>query len=163
MKAFRVTAILFLVVVSATCLLADFVAPASYAQQFRDVPNADCSSQHLLGTDDLRRDRFSRLLYGTRVSLLLAPAAALLSSLLAALIRGQRGVCRWLAGKLRDGRDRPVPVFAVAVSADFGSRVSAPQRRTLYVGGDYVCDARLAGMGRSSAGDLRGCPHAVRL
>jgi ABC-type dipeptide/oligopeptide/nickel transport system permease subunit len=44
-----------------------------------------------LGTDDLGRDRFSRLLYGTRVSLLLAPAAALLSSLLAAVIGGAAG------------------------------------------------------------------------
>ncbi len=84
-------AILFLISVSAVCLLADFVAPASYAHQFRDAPEAAPSRQHLLGTDDLGRDRFSRLLYGTRVSLLLAPAAALLSCLLAALIGGTAG------------------------------------------------------------------------
>ncbi len=91
MKHLRLAAILFLTLVAASCLLADFIAPASYAQQFRDAPNAASSAQHLLGTDDLGRDRFSRLLYGTRVSLLLAPAAALLSSLLAALIGGAAG------------------------------------------------------------------------
>jgi ABC-type dipeptide/oligopeptide/nickel transport system permease subunit len=91
MKWARSIAIVFLVVVSAACLLADFVAPASYAHQFRDVPAAAPSHQHLLGTDDLGRDRFSRVLYGTRVSLLLAPAAALLSTLLAALIGGIAG------------------------------------------------------------------------
>jgi len=91
MKWIRLAAIVFLVAVSGACLLADFVAPASYEQQFRDVPDAAASAQHLLGTDDLGRDRFSRLLYGTRVSLLLAPAAALLSSLLAALIGGAAG------------------------------------------------------------------------
>jgi ABC-type dipeptide/oligopeptide/nickel transport system permease subunit len=97
MKWVRVAAIAFLVAVSAACLLAEFVAPADYAYQFRDVPDAASSSQHLLGTDDLGRDRFSRLLYGTRVSLLLAPAAALLSSLLAALIGGAAGfVGGWL-------------------------------------------------------------------
>jgi ABC-type dipeptide/oligopeptide/nickel transport system permease subunit len=66
------------------------VAP-SYAHQFRDEPDAAPSRQHLLGTDDLGRDRFARVLYGTRVSLLLAPAAALLSSLLAVLIGGAAG------------------------------------------------------------------------
>src|SRR5206468_9650319 len=69
----------------------EFVAPAPYARQFREVPGAAPSRQHLLGTDDLGRDRFSRVLYGTRVSLLLAPAAALLSTLLAALIGGVAG------------------------------------------------------------------------
>jgi len=97
MKWVRVGAVLFLLAVSTACLLADFVAPAPYAQQFRDLPDAAPSGQHLLGTDDLGRDRFSRLLYGTRVSLLLAPAAALLSSLLAALIGGAAGfVGGWL-------------------------------------------------------------------
>ncbi len=90
MKWARIAAIAFLLAVSLACLLADFIAP-SYSQQFRDVPGAAPSRQHLLGTDDLGRDRFSRLLYGTRVSLLLAPAAALFSSVLAALIGGAAG------------------------------------------------------------------------
>ena len=84
-------AIGFLVLLLGACLLSEFVAPASYAHQFRDLPDAPPSRQHVLGTDDLGRDRLSRLLYGTRVSLLLAPAAALLSSLLAALIGGIAG------------------------------------------------------------------------
>src|ERR1700676_5790462 len=65
------------------CLCAQIVAPANYAKQFREAPNAGPSKVFLLGTDDLGRDRFSRLLYGGRVSLLLAPAAALLSTFLA--------------------------------------------------------------------------------
>src|ERR1700732_3953278 len=91
MKWTRTTAIVFLLGISAACLLANLIAPASYAHQFREEPNASPSQQHLLGTDDLGRDRFSRLLYGTRVSLLLAPAAALLSSLMAAFIGGIAG------------------------------------------------------------------------
>jgi peptide/nickel transport system permease protein len=90
MKWARNLGIAFLVTVALACLLADFVAP-SYARQFRDAPGAAPSRQHLLGTDDLGRDRFARVLYGTRVSLLLAPAAALLSSLLAVLIGGAAG------------------------------------------------------------------------
>jgi len=91
MKWIRIAAIVFLFTVSAACLLADFVAPAPYAKQFREAPDAAPSRQHRLGTDYLGRDRFSRLLYGTRVSLLLAPAAALLTSLLAGLIGGTAG------------------------------------------------------------------------
>jgi peptide/nickel transport system permease protein len=86
----RIFGIGFLLMVTLACLLAPFVAP-SYAHQFRDEPDAAPSNQHLLGTDDLGRDRFARVLYGTRVSLLLAPAAALLSSLLAVLIGGAAG------------------------------------------------------------------------
>jgi len=87
----RFIAILFLGLVSLAALLAPVLAPAPYAKQFRDIPDAASSRQHPLGTDDLGRDRFSRLLYGTRVSLLLAPAAALVSSILAALIGGTAG------------------------------------------------------------------------
>jgi peptide/nickel transport system permease protein len=81
----------FLLVVGLASLGAGVWAPAHYATQFRDVPNAAPSRQHLLGTDELGRDRFSRVLYGTRVSLLLAPAAALLSTLLATLVGGVAG------------------------------------------------------------------------
>lgn len=93
MRGARFVAVGVLVAVAAACVFANFISPASYAHQFRDLPNAAPSRQHLLGTDDLGRDRFSRVLYGTRVSLLLAPAAALLTSLLAALIGGIAGFC----------------------------------------------------------------------
>ncbi len=72
--------------VMTVCLCAGFFAPSHYATQFRQAPNAGPSEHFLLGTDDLGRDRFSRLLYGGRVSLLLAPAAALLSTFLAATL-----------------------------------------------------------------------------
>ncbi len=91
MKQPRIIAIVFLGLVVLGCVLADVLAPAPYARQFRDNPDAACSRQHPLGTDDLGRDRFSRLLYGTRVSLLLAPAAALITTLLAAFIGGSAG------------------------------------------------------------------------
>jgi peptide/nickel transport system permease protein len=91
MKRLRIVASVFLAVVLLASVLADLIAPSSYDYQFRDIPNASCSRQHLLGTDALGRDRFSRLLFGTRISLLLAPAAALLSALLAALIGGAAG------------------------------------------------------------------------
>lgn len=91
MKWVRTAAIVFLLAIAGASLLANLVAPSSYAYQFREEPDAAPSHRHLLGTDDLGRDRFSRLLYGTRVSLLLAPAAALLASLLGLIIGGLSG------------------------------------------------------------------------
>lgn len=87
----RLLAVLFLGLVTLSSLLADILAPAPYAKQFREIPDAVSSRQHPLGTDELGRDRLSRLLYGTRVSLLLAPAAALLTSILAAFVGGIAG------------------------------------------------------------------------
>lgn len=91
MRWVRKLGIGFLATVVLACLLADFVAP-SYAHQFRDEADAPPSRRHLLGTDDLGRDRFARLVYGTRVSLLMAPAAAMIASLLAVLIGGTAGL-----------------------------------------------------------------------
>jgi ABC-type dipeptide/oligopeptide/nickel transport system permease subunit len=73
-------------------LFAGDVTHYSSATQFRELPNAAPSSAHLLGTDGLGRDLFTRLIYGTRVSLLLAPAAALLSTLIAGLFGSLAGL-----------------------------------------------------------------------
>lgn len=73
-------------------LFADVITPYSYAMQFRELPNAAPSALHSLGTDGLGRDLFTRLVYGTRVSLLLAPAAALLSTLIAGIFGGLAGL-----------------------------------------------------------------------
>lgn len=91
MNRLRTAALVFLAIVTLASLLAGVVAPASYDFQFREIPDAACSAHHWLGTDSLGRDRFSRLLFGTRVSLLLAPAAALISTLLAAVLGGAAG------------------------------------------------------------------------
>ncbi|HWR17947.1 MAG TPA: ABC transporter permease [Terriglobales bacterium] len=93
----QISCVLLLLIVGAS-FAAELLASANYATQFRDeLPNAAPSRQHLLGTDDLGRDRFSRVLFGTRVSLLLAPAAALLSTLLAAVVGALAGYIggRW--------------------------------------------------------------------
>lgn len=83
MKILKTAALTVLALVAFSALTAEWLAPASYDRQFRDTVLAAPSRTHPLGTDELGRDRLSRLIYGTRVSLLLAPAAALLASLLA--------------------------------------------------------------------------------
>jgi peptide/nickel transport system permease protein len=88
----RAVSAAILCIVFAVGLFAGAVSPYSYAKQFRERPNAAPSASHLLGTDSLGRDLFARLIYGTRVSLLLAPAAALLSTLIAGVFGALAGL-----------------------------------------------------------------------
>jgi ABC-type dipeptide/oligopeptide/nickel transport system permease subunit len=85
-RLLRTAAVVFLAGVALGALFAPAIAPYSYNRQFRESPNAAASHEFPMGTDDLGRDRFSRLVYATRVSIVLAPAAALVSVLVALLI-----------------------------------------------------------------------------
>src|SRR3989440_3926716 len=91
MKGVKLTAAILLVLASLAALGANYIAPAGYEHQFRESPGAAPSAHHPLGTDDLGRDRFARLLYGTRISLVLAPLAAAITTLLAAFVGGIAG------------------------------------------------------------------------
>lgn len=91
-KKLRVLAVGILCIIFAAGLFAGAVSPYSYARQFRERPNGAPSGAHWLGTDSLGRDSFARLVYGTRVSLLLAPAAALLSTLIAGVFGAVAGL-----------------------------------------------------------------------
>jgi peptide/nickel transport system permease protein len=87
----RRAACVLLLLVAGVSLSANWLAPQGYAKQYRAETDAPPSRQHWLGTDEIGRDRFARVLYGTRISLLLAPTAALLSTLMAAFVGGLSG------------------------------------------------------------------------
>jgi ABC-type dipeptide/oligopeptide/nickel transport system permease subunit len=86
--------------VFAAGLFAGSLAHYSYARQFREATNAAPSALHRLGTDALGRDLLARVAYGTRVSLLLAPAAALLATLIAGMFGGVAGLAGGWSEKL---------------------------------------------------------------
>lgn len=86
-----VVAVAFLVLAALGVLLAPFVAPAQPMQVDTSAQLAAPSRTHLLGTDLLGRDVFSRLLYGGRLTLgvgLLAASVAALPGLALGLIAG---------------------------------------------------------------------------
>ena len=85
MTGLRKAAAASLLFIFAATIFGSVWTPAPYDKQFREAPSAPPSRQFPLGADDLGRDRLSRLLYGSRVSLLLATAAALLATGLAAI------------------------------------------------------------------------------
>lgn len=83
--------VLGLILLASLC--ADLVPAMSYAQQHRDSISAAPSLRFPLGTDDLGRDRLARLLFATRLSLLLAAGAAVGAMILAFLVGGAAGYC----------------------------------------------------------------------
>ena len=91
MKSLRILAIFILTAAIVVSIGAPWLAPHNYATQFRDHAAEPPSLQFPLGTDDLGRDRFSRLLVASRISLLCAPSAALLATIIAAVVGGVAG------------------------------------------------------------------------
>lgn len=91
MRPARLLAIMVLAALFLTAVAAGLMGSDSQSRQFREMPGARPSRQFLLGTDDLGRDRLTRLLFATRISLVLAPSAALLATLLAAIVGGVAG------------------------------------------------------------------------
>jgi peptide/nickel transport system permease protein len=86
------------------------------------------SAEHLLGTDELGRDVFSRLLYGARISLLAGPLAAIVGVIIGAplgIIAGFRGRA-WdaVSSRIADAlMSLPTLILAVAAIAVLGKGV----------------------------------------
>jgi ABC-type dipeptide/oligopeptide/nickel transport system permease subunit len=115
----RRLALLILVVLSIVAASADVLSPAGYEEQFRDRPSESPSRRFPLGTDELGRDRAARLLYGSRISLLLAPATAALATVIAcalALISAHAG--GWIEDSILMFTDlmASVPLLFVVIS-----------------------------------------------
>lgn len=86
MTRLQVVAIVILGTIALAGAFAPVLAPQPYDRQFRELPSALPQPGFPMGTDEVGRDRFSRLLYATRISVLLAPAAAFVSVVLGLLI-----------------------------------------------------------------------------
>ena len=84
--------ILFVLILFA--ILAPWIAPYPYAYQNLSLGASPPSAEHLLGTDVLGRDLFSRILYGARISLLVgfvATTVALVIGVSWGLVAGYYG------------------------------------------------------------------------
>ncbi len=69
-----------------TAIFADFVAPYSPYEQHIDQALQGPSAAHLLGQDDLGRDILSRIIFGTRISLMVGFITVGVSAVLGLLI-----------------------------------------------------------------------------
>ncbi|WP_026476353.1 ABC transporter permease [Alkaliphilus transvaalensis] len=88
-------AIMLILIFSA--IFADFIAPYGYDEQVLTNRFKSPSSEHLFGTDNFGRDIFSRIVYGSRISL----RVGIISVAIAALCGGSLGaVAGYYGGKL---------------------------------------------------------------
>ncbi len=80
--------LIFMIVMA---LLTPWIAPYSYDEQFLELGATPPSMDHLLGTDTLGRDQLTRIMYGSRISLMvgfIATAVALTIGVLWGAIAG---------------------------------------------------------------------------
>lgn len=116
------------IVIVLLVIFAPFITPYDYAQQ--DFLNrcAMPSREHPFGTDDFGRDILSRILYGGRISLMVA----LLAVVVSVLVGGLLGAMAGYFGGMADGiimrvmdivMAVPSILLAVAISAALGTGV----------------------------------------
>lgn len=86
----------FIIILS---LIAPIIAPYDPLDQRLDERLQPPSSKHLMGTDKLGRDIFSRILYGGRISLFIAVSSVVLATLIGMLIGLISG---YLGGRIDD-------------------------------------------------------------
>lgn len=115
--------ILFMVVIA---LLTPWIAPYSYEEQNLDLGASAPSADHWLGTDTLGRDQLTRIMYGSRISLMvgfIATAVALTIGVLWGAIAG------FIGGRVDAVMMRivdalyalPFTIFIILLTVIFGS------------------------------------------
>ena len=120
--------LIIVLVLVLSAIFANFIAPYDYAQQDLTNMKAWPSREHLLGTDDYGRDILSRIIYGGRVSLLVA----ILSIVFGLIVGGILGISAGYFVGIYDGTvmrimdivmSIPGFLLAVCISAALGSGV----------------------------------------
>lgn len=117
-----------LMIIVLTAIAADYLAPYSYREQNWTNINQPPSTQHFLGTDDLGRDVLSRIIHGTRTSLLVGVVAVGISVIAGGTLGALAG---YYGGKLDNIIMRIMDVFlaipqillAIAIVSAFGGGI----------------------------------------
>ena len=81
-----VASLIIIILVVLVAVFAEYIAPYPYNLQFTSRPLEGPSKEFLLGTDRLGRDILSRIIYGSRSSLLLGFGAVAISTTLGVII-----------------------------------------------------------------------------
>ncbi len=88
-KPMGVIGLILLLIVILSALFAPYIAPYDPYKSVKAKPEeimAPPNRAHILGTDDVGKDVFSQLLYGTRVSLLVGFSASIMSMIIGTMV-----------------------------------------------------------------------------
>ena len=123
-KATAISAI-FIVLLILVALFADVLAPYGINDQNLKLRNGAPSAQHPLGTDSYGRDVLSRLIYGSRLSLLVAFVSVVVAGVIGSLIGLLSGFCGGIVDsvimRLTDAlMTFPTIVFALGIASALG-------------------------------------------
>lgn len=118
--------LIFIIVLVLVAIFADFLAPYPMTQQDLSQALQKPSMTHFFGTDELGRDVFSRILFGTRISLTIGVSAVAIALVLGGLMGLVAG---YFGGKLDTLLMRftdvllsiPSILLAIAIVASLGS------------------------------------------
>ena len=108
--------IIFIILVA---IFAEYLAPYPYAQQDYSLSFAKPSKEHIMGCDQLGRDVFSRLIYGTRQSLLLGVVATTVAIVIGVILGSIAGYYGgWVDALIMRLMDiyQSVPMFLLCVT-----------------------------------------------
>ncbi|MDQ2077887.1 ABC transporter permease [Marinimicrobium sp. ABcell2] len=116
----------FLLLLILVALLTPWIAPYAYQDQNLLLGASSPSAQHWLGTDTLGRDQLTRILYGTRVSLMVGFVATAVALGIGVLWGATAG---YLGGRVDNAMMRivdvlyalPFAIFIILLTVIFGS------------------------------------------
>ncbi|WP_242491885.1 ABC transporter permease [Miniphocaeibacter massiliensis] len=121
--------LIILVSLILVAIFADFIAPYGFAEQDLSNQFAKPSGKHFFGTDDLGRDIFSRVVYGSRISLKVGFISVGIALVVGTAIGAVTG---YYGGKLDNALMRfidilqsiPDTLLAIAILAALGAGLS---------------------------------------
>lgn len=122
--------LIILLIITTMCLLAPVIAPYDYDAQDISKKFIEPNSEHIMGTDNLGRDIYSRLLYGGRISLQVGFIATGISAFFGIMLGAVSG---YYGGKIDNFIMRILDIFmaipnlllAIAISAVIGAGITS--------------------------------------
>lgn len=118
---------LMIIVFIFLAVFADFIAPYGLNETQYTMPKAAPSAEHILGTDELSRDIFSRILYASRVSLFIGFAPTTINLIIGTFLGMIAGMTssRWLDNLIMRIVDivlsYPFMILAMAIVYNLGA------------------------------------------